>query len=214
LKAAGDLTPDNDIVQRNLGALYNEEGRYAEAIDVLQRSLRLKKSAGVYAALGSALFYLHRFPEAMAAAENAVALMPRYYHWGNLGIYAKWTPGAEQKSTAALRQAIEGAEKALVITPNNYDVLADLAEYRARLGDPRGALAAIQRIPRPPEPSLAVRLAIAHELAGRRAEAIEEILSAVKSPASFNQVRNDPDLQQLWSDATLQRELEKRRSSR
>ena len=195
-------------MHRNLGGLYIDQGRYEESVEVLHRSLRLKENPSAFAALGSALYFLHRFPEAVTAAQRAVDLAPnKHYYWGNLGIYAKWTPGKEALSLTALRKALMLAEKGALIAPTDYGLAADLAEYRARLGDTKGSLAEIARIPKPAAPSLASRLALAYELTGNRAAATREVLTGLKTSASLKQIENDPDLAGLWADPLLQRAI-------
>jgi tetratricopeptide (TPR) repeat protein/TolB-like protein len=199
------LAPDNEISRRYLGANYLQQGRYQEAIRELQQSLSFKPNPGTYLTLGATYYYQHRFGEAVSALETAIDLDAEYYvYWGNLGIYYKWTPGDEGKAAPALGKAIELAEKLLEVTPNNYDIYADLAEYHARLGDAKKALAEIGRIPEPERKVRASRLAIVYELTGNRAEAIKFLRSSLTNPASLNQIKDDPDLAGLWKDPSFQ----------
>ncbi|HYP05289.1 MAG TPA: tetratricopeptide repeat protein, partial [Bryobacteraceae bacterium] len=131
----------------------------------------------------------------------------RHSYWGNLGIYTKWIPGGEAESSGALTKAVELAEKALEVSPNDYNVRANLAEYCARLGDNRRAMKEIDRIPETARSAHAAQLVIAYELTGRRNEAIQLIVSGLKTDASLNVIKNDPDLRALWADAKLQRSL-------
>ena len=205
LNQAKSLTPDNDLVRLDLGTVYRMHGRYREAVEEYQQALRIRTSAATYAALGGVLFYEHRFPEAASAVEAAIDLdSSDYRYWGNLGIYYRWTPGSEAKAPAALRKAMELAAKLAETKKSDYNIRASLAEYRARLGDATGALAEIQRIPVPARASLTTRLAIVYELTGHRDKAIAVVRSNLKSPASLNQIRDDPDLAALWREAKLQ----------
>jgi serine/threonine-protein kinase len=206
------LVPDNDIVRRDLGAAYLLQGRYQEAIEELQQSLRIKPNPRTYMTLGATYYYQHRFSEAVSGLETAIDLDANgYFYWGNLGIYYKWTPGDEGKAAPALQRAIELAEKALEVTPTDYDIRADLAEYRARLGDAKGAIAEIGRIPESERRSRASRLAIAYELTGNRAQAIEFLRSTLTNPASLNQIKDDPDLAGLWMDPAFQKAIQQAR---
>lgn len=205
---AKSLTPDNDIVYRNLGATYLQQGLYSEAIEALRQSLRLKSAAPTYATLGAAYYYQQRFKKATDAAETAISLQSdRYNLWGNLGIYYKWVPGSGTKSEQALRRAVELGGKLLTVTPNDYNARANMAEYHARLGDKAAAMAEIDRIPKSAHGAAASRLALAYELTGRRADAIEMIRANVKNPASLNQVKDDPDLRGLWLDPRFQHSI-------
>jgi tetratricopeptide (TPR) repeat protein/TolB-like protein len=204
LRKARDLTPDNDLVYRNLGGILNMQGRYPEAIEQYQHSLKIKSDARTYAALGTAFFYEHRFQDAVAAVESAIDLDSNvYFFWGNAGIYYKWTKGSEQKSGPSLQRALELGRKYLETAPSNYEVMADLAEYLARLGDSKEALAELGKIPVAPRKPLASRIALVYELAGQRRDAIELIKGNLTTAASLNQIRDDPDLTRLWNSPEM-----------
>ncbi len=205
LNQAKSLTPDNDMVRLDLGAVYRMHGRYQEAIEEYQQALRIRSNANTYAALGGAYFYEHRFQEAVSAVEAAIDLNSNdYRYWGNVGIYYRWTPGSEAKSVPALRRAIELATKFAETRKSDYAVNANLAEYRARLGDPKGALAEIDRIPPTARAPFTTRLAIVYELTGHRDKAVAMVRSNLKSPASLNQIKDDPDLTAVWREAKPQ----------
>jgi serine/threonine-protein kinase len=205
LNQAKSLTPDNDLVRLDLGAVYRMQGRYREASEEYQQALRIRTKAATYAALGGVLFYEHRFPEAVSAVEAAIDLDSNdYRYWGNAGIYYQWTPGSEAKSEPALRRAIELATKFAETRKSDYTARADLAEYRAQLRDAKGALAEIERIPVTARAPFTTRLAIVYELTGHRDKAIAVIRSNLKSPASLNQIKDNPDLAALWREAKLQ----------
>ena len=207
-RRALELTPDNEIVARNLGSLYMMQGKYPAAVEILLNSLKVRQNARTYGTLAATYFYQHRFENAAAAMETAVDLdSSRYEYWGNLGIYYKWIPGAEPRVKPALRRAIELAEKRLEVTPADYDIRADLAEYRARLGDSSGAMAEISRIPEAARQALSSRLAIAYELTGNRTKAIELIGSTLTNPAGLTQIKDDPDLARLWADPLFQQAI-------
>ena len=201
LNQAKSLTPDNSLVRSNLGGLYRMHGKYQEAIAEYQQALRIRSSAATYSGLGGAYFYQHKFKEAAAALETAIDLDGNDYRfWGNLGIYSHWAPGNEGKSAPALRKAIELATKIAETTKSNLNVHANLAEYRARLGDSAGALAEIDRIPVTARAPFTTRLAIVYELTGHRDKAIDVVRTNFKNPASLNQIKDDPDLAAVWRE--------------
>lgn len=205
LNQAKALTPDNDLVREDLAGIYRMHGRYKESIAEYQEALRIHSSAFSYAGLGGAYFYEHRFPEAVAAVEAAIDLdANEYRYWGNLGIYCRWAPGNESKSAPALRRAIELAAKVENTTKSDYAVHANLAEYRARVGEAKAALAEIEHIPPPARGPFTTRLAIVYELTGHRDMAVNVIRSNLKSAASLNQIKDDPDLAALWRDGGFQ----------
>jgi len=127
-----------------------------------------------------------------------------YRYWGNLGIYYKWAPGNEAKSAPALRRAIELGSKLAETKQSDLSARANLAEYKARLGDAKGALAEIDRIPVTARAQFTARIATVYELTGDRNKAIALIRANLKSPASLNQIKDSPDLAALWREGKFQ----------
>jgi tetratricopeptide (TPR) repeat protein/TolB-like protein len=206
------LTPDNELVYRNLGIAQMSQGNYDAATAELERALKIKSSATAYASLGAAYFLRHRYPEAMAAVETAIDLDPnRYYYWGNLGIYSKWNPGSEGRAPAAFGKAIELARKMLAVSPNDPEPRANLAEYLARTGNKQGALAEVARIPAAAIPAMRDRVAIVYELTGKRGEAIRLLAGSVRNPVTWKAIADDPDLAELWNDPALRRAVSGRK---
>lgn len=207
-RQARDLTPDNELIYRNLGVVYFLKGDYAAAIDELQKSIKLKANAATYGTLGATYYLQHKYAEAIASVETAIDLDPkRYYFWGNLGLYCKWNRGSEGRSGPAFRKAVELGEKFLEVSPKDYDVIANLAHYRAQLGERDAALREVARIPASAVGPRANRIAAAYELTGNRARAIPLLANTLKNPASRHLIANDPELAGLWRDSRLQQSL-------
>ncbi len=186
LNQAKDLTPDNESIRRDLAGVYRMHGRYQESVAEYQQALRIRSDAAVYSGLGGAYYYQHQFQAAVSALEAATDLDSDDYRlWGNLGIYCKWAPGNESKSAPALRRAIELATKLAETHQSDYGIRANLAEYRARLGDAKGALAEIDRIPAAARRPFTTRLAIVYELTGHRDRAVSVVRANFKSPESL-----------------------------
>lgn len=209
LRRAQNLAPDNDVVYRNLGVLYAEQGRYGAAEKELQKGLQANPaSASTFASLASVLFVSHRYQDAVNAMEGAIDLdASKPYFWGNLGIYSKWAPGNEGKSSEALKKAVEMMEKALEAIPDDYTSRANLAEYRARLGQAERALADLNSIPESARRPLVSRFVIVYEMTGRRPEAIAAVRRYITTPEAMRQIRDDPDLAGLWADRKFQRAI-------
>ncbi|MBY0375549.1 MAG: tetratricopeptide repeat protein, partial [Bryobacteraceae bacterium] len=205
---ARQLTPDNELIYRNLGVVYLLQGKYDRSVEELRQSLKLKVNATTYGSLASAYYLQHRYADAVAAIETAIDLDPkRYYFWGNLGNYCVWNPGSEGRAPAAFRKAIELGEKFLAVSPNDYDVRANLAHYYARVGNKAKALAEVEKIPDAARRARINRIAAVYELTGNRAQAIPMLVATLKNPATWHQIQDDPDLAALWRDARLQAAL-------
>ncbi len=80
---ATELAPDNYKGYLTLGGVYVTEGRYQEAINAFNRSIDLRPSPDAYNNLGYAYTLMRRFPEAIAALEQALKLDNSY--WRVLG---------------------------------------------------------------------------------------------------------------------------------
>lgn len=201
LNQAKMLTPDNDLVREDLAGIYRQHGRYKESIEEYKQALRIRPSAMAYAGLGGAYFYKHRYQDAVTAVETATDLDPNEYRfWGNLGSYCHWAPGNESKCAPALRRAIELATRLAATKQSDYEIHANLAEYYVRLGDKKRALEEIAKIPPPARRPFTARLAIVYELTGQRDQAIEVVRQNLKSAATLNQIKDEPDLAAVWHE--------------
>ncbi len=134
------LAPEGYVGYVNLAGTYNEMGRYSDAIAPLKRSIALRPTYGAYANLGTAYFCTRDFSQAAAAYQQASKLDPnQYVTWGNLGA-ALYYGGKKNEAMQAYRKAIEMSAEQLKVNPHDTDVLSDICEYYAMLGDREHAL--------------------------------------------------------------------------
>ncbi len=106
-EAARELSPDNNIVWRNLGAAYFQVGRYDDAAAAFQRALEITPTAATYTNLGTLRFFQGRYHDAVPAFEKAVELgANKSLYWGNLADAYRWAPGRRSESTEAYHRAI------------------------------------------------------------------------------------------------------------
>ncbi|QOY89289.1 serine/threonine-protein kinase [Paludibaculum fermentans] len=199
------LTPDNELLIRNLAGVHMRLGQYAEASSLIQKTLATGSSTRGYNMLGIAYYYQRRFSEAASALESSLDIDNSIYTtWGNLGTVYRWVPGSESKAQAAFQRAIELAEKAQRITPADNNIHANLAEYHAKLGDQKKALAEIQAIPETARRPYMARIALAYEMLGDRKHAIDTVRTQAVDASALSDLRNDPDLAKLWKDPEFQ----------
>ena len=108
------LAPDSFTGYYNLGGVRILQGKYEEAIPLLQRSLEIRKTADATSNLGTAYFQLHRYADSAAAFEQATQLDPtNYVFWGNLGDAYYWAPGRRAEAAAAYGKGIALGEEQL-----------------------------------------------------------------------------------------------------
>jgi serine/threonine protein kinase/tetratricopeptide (TPR) repeat protein len=135
-----ELAPENYAGYVNLGGIYNEVGRYLEAIAPLKKSIALRATYGGYSNLGTSYFGLQKLSDAAAAYEEAAKLEPKQYvTWGNLGA-AQYYGGSRPQALVSYRKAADLAAQELKVNPHDTDVLSDLSQYYAMLGDRKQAL--------------------------------------------------------------------------
>jgi tetratricopeptide (TPR) repeat protein len=200
-EAARKLTPDNEVIYRDLAGLDMREGNFRHASDTLTQTTRFEPGSRTYVTLGIAYYYQRRYEEAAAAFKSGIDLNPGLYqNWGNLATVYRHLTGDEQKARDAFHKAIELADKSLQVVKTDYATHANLAEYWAKLGDQRKALAEIDGIPEAARGPLMDRIILAYELTGNRRLAIAAVKSLPSANSPLPYLKNDPDLEALWRD--------------
>lgn len=204
LEEARKLTPDNDVITRNLGAIALRQGRFADAEKLLKSAARFDRSARIHSSLGIAYYYQRKFREAEAALEKAIQIdaLPYGFH-GNLATVQRWIPGKEDQARQAFRRAIDLGEKSLRLNPNESNTHANLALYHARLGERAEALRELAAIPAPAEGPCLDRIALTHLVLGDRAAAVDAVKRMAAGGQSIRMLRGDPDLDSLWKEPVL-----------
>jgi serine/threonine-protein kinase len=202
-----ELAPDNVRGYNNLGGLYAAMGRYADAVPALERSISLQPSPDAWSNLGTANFYLHRFPEAVHAYEEAVKLDERNRtSWGNLADAYYWAPGRRNDSAAAYRKAIALGEEQLRVNPRDAKLLSYLAAYHAMVQEERPAasnLASALSLS-PGDAEILFNAALVTDQLGDTEKSIARLRQAVDAGWSPALVRNHPNLENLQSDKRFQ----------
>lgn len=141
LRRLVDHYPDNDKVNEALGLIYAEAGKVSRAIPYLQRACSdAPQSALDRMNLGSAYLKLGSAREAAGALRDAVRVEP-----GNAKALSELG-----QAYVLLHQPAEAARafaRAAAIQPRDSDLLYNWAVALADSGDPRQALAVLNRIP-------------------------------------------------------------------
>jgi predicted nicotinamide N-methyase len=117
--------PDNAEINQLLGVIRTHDGKFADAITLLQRAIAAPNAtAEMHNNLGTVLYQLGQPQEAIAAFNRAIKLDPDYADaLNNLGVVYRDT-----KKTAA---AIEAFRKAVELRPDMIHAKANLrAAYR------------------------------------------------------------------------------------
>jgi serine/threonine-protein kinase len=193
------LAPENHIGYVNRGAIYNELGRYSEAIEPLRESILMRPSYFAYLDLGNAYFALHNFSDAISSYDEAIKLDPKQYvSWGNLA-EAQFYAGKREDATRSYRKAIELAGHQLQVNPHDSDVLGDISEYFAMIGNREQAIRSLTMALQygHGEKELMFTAAEVYNQLGETGLALEWLTKAVHAGYPTNKFRDFPTFENL-----------------
>jgi serine/threonine-protein kinase len=204
------LAPDNERGLFNLGQAYIDQGRYSEAIAILQRSVDLRPTALGFTDLGNAYFYLRQFSLATSAYEHAVQLDDADpLLWWNLGDGYYWTPGRRPEAASTYQRAIKLGESKLKINPKDAYVLGILAVCHAMRGERQAALASLQEGIRlnPDEPAMLFNAALAYNQFNDNPQTLLWLGKALRAGYSVSAVRDNPAFDHLSNNSQFQEQI-------
>ena len=198
------IAPDNYRGYLILGGVYVTLGSYEEAIKAFQRSIDLRPDADAYTNLGYAYFLMHRFPEAIAAQQQALKLDAGYWEfWGNLADALYWSPDRRGAAAANYEKAISLGRSKLQVNPKDSEVLAYLADYSAMLGQHQNALDFLRRAQEaaPTDGEVLFRSAIVYNRFGQAEQALDYLRKAADAGYSRAIIRDTPDFAGLQQNS-------------
>lgn len=201
-----ELAPENYAGYVNLGGTYNDLGRFLEAIEPLKTSIVLQPSYGGYTNLGTSYLGLHKLKEAAAAYRQAVNLDPKQYvTWGNLAA-AQYYSGAKEPGLDSYRKAAELASEDLKVNSRDVDVLSDLAQYYAMVGNKERALECLRQALQygHGEKELLASAAQVYNQLGETGVALEWMNKAIQAGYSARKFQDLPAFQNLVDDPRYQ----------
>jgi eukaryotic-like serine/threonine-protein kinase len=204
------LAPDGYIAYRNLGAAYFLKGDLSMAASQFQKALEIRPDAAVYANLGTIQFAQGFYEDSVETFEKALE-MPgganQYLVWGNLGDACRWAPDKKDRSREAYLRAIQLVEEQLRSTPDNSSLRSSLALYLAKRGDSAKALEELKALEKlsGKDVSSWFRIVVAYEVCGQREKALAALDRALRAGLSLDEIRGDPELLELRSDARYHR---------
>jgi tetratricopeptide (TPR) repeat protein/predicted Ser/Thr protein kinase len=194
------LAPDSFTGYYNLGGIRILQGKYADAIPLLQRSLDIRKTADATSNLGTAYFQLHRYADSATAFEQCTVIDPQnYLMWGNLGDAYYWSAGRRAEAMGAYSKAIALGKEKLKVNPRDAEVLSSLSMYYAMRREQRPALDNLETALRvsPNNPALLFNAGITYGQLGDTQHAIDVLEKAVAGGVSPAMLRDTPNFDTL-----------------
>jgi tetratricopeptide (TPR) repeat protein len=206
------LTPDNPDAYFDLGVVDMQRNRLSEARANLERSSQLEPNFDTYKSLGVLSALEGNFTDAVSRYKQAIDLNPMSYEtWGNLGSAYLWGELGHEKADEAYRKAIQLAEAERQKTPNDPELLVELADWYSSVGDKsRSSVLLRQSLALSNDsPYIAYRAGETYELLGQREKAIELISKALAQGYDATAFQRSPELAALRSDPGFQTALNK-----
>ena len=187
---------------QNLAAAQMMAGDFAAAAPTYQRAIEIEPQASTFSNLAMMHYYLGRTSEAVAAIERSIALAPNdHLAWSNLGDIL-WADGQRQEATEAFSKALDLANVALGVNPNDVSVMMDVSWIHAMLDEHGVAISKIDEVAKllPDDPFAFYIKGLILERAGKPGAAIEALSSAVQKGYPLNLLSADPHLVSLRDD--------------
>ncbi len=203
LEKATTLAPRAAAYWASLGGTHYLAGNYPEALLALRHSIDLRPSYQAYNNLGNSYFALRRFPEAIAAFEQAVVLGPRQIQaHGNLARAYYWYFPKRNLARGQYLQAIALANEELRINPKDADAHLLSAQYHAMVGESGAAIRNLQEavLASPNDGETLYFAAIVHAQLGDRKAAVSWLRQAVAQGYSISEIQRTPELDVLKSE--------------
>jgi serine/threonine-protein kinase len=197
-----ELAPDHARTYSNLAAAYHQLGRTDEAAAVLQRALEISPDSITYSNLGTYLYFQGKYPEALAAFDQAVKLNANLYtRWGNMADAARMVAPGAGKMHEGYRRAIQLAEERLA-KAEDPNVRSSVALYAIRDGQPQKALAELDKVlaQKGLRPGVLFKATLVAELANQRARALGLLRQALEAGYQLREISAEPDLVKLRAD--------------
>ncbi len=203
LNEASSLAPYAVVPFNDLGALYFYLEDWEKARIMWEGVLQIEPSYAASSNLGALYYMDRRYADAIRMYKSALDIDDRNYAvWGNLAQAYYMLPDGKTKASELFRKAADMAEEQRKVNPRDAIVLADLATYNVKLGDPEQAALLIKRALSlaPDNVELMARAGIVYEEMGNRDAALEWIIKSVDHNYPIGTLKRLPELEQLFAD--------------
>jgi serine/threonine protein kinase/Tfp pilus assembly protein PilF len=211
-----EMDPENVNARFNLAFANTQLGKLDDARDELQQLVKMKPSAANFGALGGVFMLQGKYSDSIEMNKRAVELDPNSYEaWGNLAGAYQWSPGQHDKAMQSYARAIELAEAQRSKTPEDNNLLMELAGYYASSGKADKSLPLVRKLlaRAPDDPHVQYHAGETYEILGQRANAIPLIVQALVHGYDADEFQRSPELAALRGDVVFQTALAKAKAS-
>ena len=195
---------DNDgPALNNLGAAYYLAGEYREAAGAWEEAIKVRPTRSVYSNTGTMYFYLGEYDKAADRYAMAANMAPNdYIVWGNLADAYQYSEEFAAVAEVTYKRALQLAEAALAVNPNDAEAISFVAYYEARLGNSSVALEmdAAAREKAPDKMYVYYNSALIHAILGDNDQALDMMERAVELDYQPELLRLDPTFADLQDD--------------
>jgi serine/threonine-protein kinase len=209
LRRVTELRPNNASAYQALGTVLQAGGRNPEALDAYNKALSIAPTANTYGNIAKMHYDSGRFDEARKAYEQSVRIQPKVAATHrNLGD-TLMRMGEASRARKSYETAIALANADLQVNPSDHVALSLQAICYAKLGRRGEAVQLASKViagPQVPATSR-YRCGVALVLVNERDRGVEQLVRAIQDGYSKSEVRLDPDVDAVRSDARLQSAL-------
>jgi len=165
-----EVTQNNILAYRNLGAAYDGLGRHQDSVDAFRQAIRIEPDfAEAHLGLGVAYGKLGRYQDAVEAFKQAIRIKPDLAD-------AHYNLGAACGKLGRYQDAVESYNQAIRIEPDFAEAYLGLGVVYGKLGHYQDAVEAFKQAIRikPDYADAHYSLGIAYFLTGDKGSALEE----------------------------------------
>jgi len=209
-----ELSKDNPMAFYNLGVVNMQLGNLGEADANFHESAKLEAYVDTYTALGNVLELEGKFDDAATQDKKAIELdSGNSRAWSNLASAYLWG-GRREQAMQAYHKAIELALANLTKSPNDSDLLIQIADFYASSGQGEKSLVYLRKALAlsPDDPNVNYRAGETYEILGQRAKAIPLIARSLAQGYHATDVQRSPELAALRADPAFQAAVSKAKS--
>ncbi len=218
LRKALELGPENTINYLSLSNALVFQGKAAEAIEVLQKGIKVNETGALLNNLGYALYNQGHYEMAAPAFKRAIEIgdAHNYIQWSNLsGIYAL-IPSRKAESKAAMERALQLLKARLEKHPKDSMLICRYAMFNASIGRFDLARETLARVPFDTDlPMLEVfYAAMTYGFLDEPETAITMLERALDAGYPLKEILKDPELAKLREHPKFQLLLVTRESEK